>query len=99
MSKQFRRNQRWRMNRNIQKRRVNLFFLEQDVKRLDKQVQHLEKVRELSIMDTENTYDLLNELEIKVNRLIARERAAKQLSLFERMWIGLFGMLGQKGNP
>ncbi|MDE3972335.1 hypothetical protein QA264_00920 [Glaesserella parasuis] len=106
MSKQFRRNQRWRMNRQMKdRRRLNLFLVE-------KRVRHLEGRQEVVTLDLENTHDLLTALETKVATLVAekkaREQAEKELqwvaypkpkSLVCRLWQWLLGMLGQKGNP
>lgn len=93
----FRRTQRWRMNRNLQKRRVNLYLLAQRVEKLEQQ-------RELAILDSENTQDLMRTLERKVQGLMDENKRLKQAQTLQQAapagfgaW--LCGVLGSKGNP
>lgn len=93
----FTRRMRWRLNKNTRKRRVNLYFLEQ-------RVQKLERYRELSILDSENTQDLMKALEIKVNAIVEENKQLKAQgqaapSLLQRMWQMLHETLSQKGRP
>lgn len=85
-------NQRWRK---LKKRRVNLYFLEN-------RVSHLEGQREVVSLDLENTHDLLQQLEIKVNRLIEQHRAlaAEQKQANTRsVWRSILQILKTKGEP
>lgn len=93
----FRRTARWRMNRNLQKRRVNLYFLEQRVAKLESR-------QEIVVLDSENTQDLLHALERKVQGLIEENKRLKQAENLQkakntgfRAW--LWGVLSSKGNP
>lgn len=98
MNKQhYRRIQRWRLSRNLRKRRVNVYLLEQ-------RVQKLEQHKELAILDSENTADLMNALEIKVNAVVAENKRLKtqvnaSRSLWQKMWQWIFSVLAQKGQP
>lgn len=93
----YRRVQRWRMSKNLRKRRVNLYLLEQRVKKL-------ESHRELAILDSENTADLMKALEVKVNAVMDENRRLKAAgqppqSLLQKMWQFLHQTLSQKGQP
>lgn len=93
----FTRRQRWKINKNTRKRRVNLYFLEQ-------RVQKLENHREMAILDSENTQDLMKALEIKVNAIVEENKQLKAKgqpapSLLQRMWQMLSVALSQKGQP
>lgn len=92
----FRRTKRWRMSRNLQKRRVNLYFLEQRVAKLESR-------QELAVVDSENTQDLLNALERKVQGLIDENKRLKQAENLptarKRFWTWLHACLTAKGNP
>lgn len=93
----FRRKQQWRVARNMRKRRVNLYFLEQ-------RVQKLEQHQEINLLDSENTADLLKALEIKVNMLVdenkrLKAQGKKPKSLMQKMWQLIYAALAQKGNP
>ncbi|MDO4698176.1 MAG: hypothetical protein Q4A60_05805 [Pasteurellaceae bacterium] len=110
MSNQFRqarRNQRWRMNRQMQdRRRLNMFLVE-------KRVRQLEGHQEVLVLDLENTHDLIKALEIKVQGLLdekkARQQAEKLIapvvgvptppSHLVRFWRWLRDVLCSKGNP
>ncbi|MGX2949346.1 hypothetical protein ACWIUA_00360 [Ursidibacter sp. B-7004-1] len=92
MNKQFRRNQRWRMNRQLNnRRRINLWLLE-------KRVSYLEGREEVLVLDLENTHDLMKALETKVQKLIAENQALKTTQP-----VGLLArvkaFLSSKGNP
>lgn len=94
-SKNFRRNQRWRMSRNLQKRRVKFYQLE-------KRVAHLEGFREVCILDAENQADLLRALEMKIDALADENkhlRKSRKPSLIQQMWALMRATLAQKGNP
>ncbi|MBF0786210.1 hypothetical protein E4T80_12125 [Muribacter muris] len=85
-------NQRWRK---LKKRRVNLYFLENRVSQLEGQ-------REVVCLDLENTHDLLQQLEIKVNRLIEQHRALaaeQQQANTRSVWQRILQILNTKGNP
>lgn len=92
----FTRRMRWRINKNTHKRRVNLYFLEQ-------RVQKLESHRELAILDSENTQDLMKALERKVQGLIDENKRLKQAENLptprKRFWTWLHVCLTAKGNP
>lgn len=92
----FTRRMRWRINKNTRKRRVNLYFLEQ-------RVQKLESHRELAILDSENTQDLMKALERKVQGLIDENKRLKQAENLptprKRFWTWLHACLTAKGNP
>lgn len=95
----FRRTKRWRMSRNLQKRRVNLYFLEQRVAKLESR-------QELAVLDSENTQDLLNSLERKVQGLIDENKRLKQAENLQKplkprstFWAWLCTLLTSKGKP
>lgn len=105
--RQARRNQRWRMNRQMKdRRRVNVFLLE-------KRVSHLEGRQEVFVLDLENTQDLMTALELKVKDLLEREKARqaaekwlapvvgqpRQPNRFVRFWRGVAAMLNSKAEP
>ena len=106
-STQRRRDQRWRMNRQMKdRRRLNLFLVE-------KRVRHLEGRQEVVTLDLENTHDLMAQLEQKVSELIEDKRSRqavekllapvisypKQPNCFYRLWRGVINVLRSKGNP
>lgn len=101
----FRQTHRWRMNRNLQKRRVNLYFLEQRVANLESR---LADEVELAKLNSEQIGDLLQALELKVNPLIRQNeklkaRVIKLENAKQTQKQGLLAMfkkvLGSKGNP
>lgn len=95
--RQQRRNQRWRMNRQMQdRRRLNLFLVE-------RRVRHLEGWREVVILDLENTHALLDTLEHKVQQLLEEKKhyQAQQATLptQRRFWQPVVELLRKKGHP
>lgn len=103
MSNQFRqrrRDQRWRINRQIKdRRRLNVFLVE-------KRVRQLEGWREVVLLDLENTHDLMTALERKVQKLLADNKQyhaqlqqAEQPDKPRSVWQRLITLLRTKGNP
>lgn len=100
--RQARRNQRWRMSRQIKdRRRLNVFLVE-------RRVAHLEGRQEVVALDLESTHDLLNKLEIKVQDLIERHKACTVPPVpfrvpkpcpVMRAWRWLRATLTSKGEP
>lgn len=103
----FKRKQLWRVSRNLRKRRVNLYRLEQRVKQLESHQEALQ-------ISTEQTADLMTALEKKVGELLEEKRARdlkergkplprclpkSQPSRFERVCAWIKAALCGKGNP
>ncbi|KMK50682.1 hypothetical protein RO21_10320 [[Actinobacillus] muris] len=80
--------------RKISQRR-RLYFAEQRLNRLERR-------QEMAQLDTEQTYDLLAQLEAKINRLIEQHRAlaAEQKQANTRsVWRSILQILKTKGEP
>lgn len=80
--------------RKISQRR-RLYFAEQRLNQLEQQ-------REMAKLDTEQTYDLLTQLEAKINRLIEQHRAlaaAQQQANTRSVWRSILQILKTKGEP
>lgn len=98
--RQRRRNQRWRINRQIKdRRRLNVFLVE-------KRVRQLEGWREVVLLDLDNTHDLMTALERKVQQLLAENKQYQtRLQQMEQpapprsVWQRLITLLRTKGNP
>lgn len=99
-NRQRRRDQRWRMNRQLNnRRRVNLFLME-------KRVRYLEGRQEVVALDLENTHDLMKALELKVQGLLDEKKARQQATCtcqqpnrLLQFWRWLRDVLCSKGNP
>ncbi|MDH2998080.1 hypothetical protein A1D22_09350 [Pasteurellaceae bacterium LFhippo2] len=97
MNKRIRNKARWRMSRNLRKKRTNFYMLEQ-------RVENVARKQDMVDLDLENTHDLLSSLEKKVNLLVRENKQLKTQQmksepLVKRMWQGLLTILCSKGNP